>query len=137
MEQNLKKKYFPITIKPFLSERCTSTASKTETVTHNSIFFENGMLRKFCILFKNVPYMTVTVEGTQELFFGFWTNQYIFVPNLNPILYSCNKKFLRNQIASLEMITEYVTVLLFLPSRETKRNRGRKTFEKTNIEITS
>ena len=38
-----KKKSFQITIKLFLSERCTSRSSKTETVTYDSKFFKSGM----------------------------------------------------------------------------------------------
>ena len=57
------KTYHTIAIKRFFSERCTSTASKNETVKRDSKFFESGMLRKFGRLFKNFPFVTVTVEG--------------------------------------------------------------------------
>ena len=67
------KIYSAITIKHFFSEKHTSTASKTETVTRDSKIFESGMLRKFGQLFKNVPRVTVTVKGKWERFFGFWT----------------------------------------------------------------
>ena len=73
------KIYSAITIKHFFSEKHTSTASKTETVTRDSKIFESGMLRKFGQLFKNVPRVTVTVKGKWEPFFGFWTIKYIFL----------------------------------------------------------
>ena len=64
-------KKYAITIKHFSSERCTSTASKTETVTRDSKIFESGMLRKFGQLFKHVPHVTVTVKGKWEPFLDF------------------------------------------------------------------
>ena len=62
------KKCYAITIKDFFSERCTSTASKTETVTRDCKIFESSMLRKFVQLFKNVLCMTVTVKGKWNFF---------------------------------------------------------------------
>ena len=64
-------------MKLFLSERCTSTASKTETVTRDSKFYKSGILQKFGSLFPSVPYVTVTVKEEWEPTFGFWTHQYI------------------------------------------------------------
>ena len=63
--------FSPLIMKLFLSERCTSTASKTETVTRDSKCYKSGILQKFGSLFKNVPYMTVTVEEEWEPTFGF------------------------------------------------------------------
>lgn len=68
------KKYFEITKKLFLSERCTSAAYKAATVKFE--FFGSGTLRKFGHLF-------YCGELTRNFFFGFWANQYIFVPNRN------------------------------------------------------
>lgn len=56
-----------ITIKLFLTERCTSKASRTGTVIGDK-FFEGGISRKSSLHFKNVHfknvlYMTITVEG--------------------------------------------------------------------------
>ena len=45
-----KKKKRLKTIKPSYSERCTSIASKTETFTHDSKFFESGMSGKSGLL---------------------------------------------------------------------------------------
>ena len=65
------KKYYAITIKHFFSKRCTSTASKTETVKRYSKIFESGMLQKFGHLFKNVRYVTVIAKGKWESFSEF------------------------------------------------------------------
>ena len=79
------RKYYAITLKHFFSKRCTSTASKTETVKRYSKIIESGMLRKFRHLFKNVRHVTVTAKGKWELFFQFCTNQHIFVLNRKSI----------------------------------------------------
>ena len=65
------KKYYAITIKHFFSKRCTSAASKTETVKRYSKIFESGMLQKFGHLFKNVRYVTVIAKGKWESFSEF------------------------------------------------------------------
>ena len=44
--------YFPIPIKLFFCERCTSIASKTETARRDSKLFGSGMLRRFGLLLK-------------------------------------------------------------------------------------
>ena len=64
---------------------------------------------------ENVLYVTVTVEGKWKPFFGFWTNQYISVPNRISVSWRFNKKFLRNQNFSLEMTKEDVAVHAFIP----------------------
>ena len=121
------KKYYAITIKHFFSERCTSTASKTETVTHDSKIFESGMFRKFAQLFINVPGVTVTVKGKWEPFFGFCTYQYIFVPNIVNLFYGDAARIRKN--ASLEMTTEYMLQYMLLFLRETKKHIKKKTLK--------
>ena len=121
------KKYYAITIKHFFSERCTSTASKTETVTHDSKIFESGMFRKFAQLFINVPGVTVIVKGKWEPFFGFCTYQYIFVPNIVNLFYGDAARIRKN--ASLEMTTEYMLQYMLLFLRETKKHIKKKTLK--------
>ena len=116
------KMYSAITIKHFFSKRCTSTASKTETVTCDSKILESGMLRRFDQFFKNVPRVTVTVKDKWETCFGFWTIKYIFVANRKSISWRCSK----NQNFLLEMTTEYMLQYMLLFLRETKKHIKKK-----------
>ena len=113
------KIYSAITIKHFFSERCSSTASKIETVTCDSKIFESGMLRKFGQRFKKVPRVTITVKGKLEPCFRFWTIKYIFVPNSKSISWRRSK----NQNVSLEMTIEYMLQYMLLVLRETKKHK--------------
>ena len=87
---DLRKKY-AITIKPFFSEKCTFTASKAEAVKRDSKILKSGILRMFGRRFINIPNVAVTMEGKSEHFFGFWSNQYIFVPNHKSISWRYSK----------------------------------------------
>ena len=120
------KKCYAITIKHSFSERWTSAASKTETVTRDSKTFESDMFRKFAQLFKNVLRVTVTVKSKWEPFFGFWTIQYIFVPNRISIHGDAAR--IRKNV-SLEMTTEYILQYMLLFLRETKKHIKKKTWK--------
>ena len=119
------KMYSAITIKHFFSKRCTSTASKTETVKRYSKIFESGMLQKFGHLFKNVRHVRVIAKGKWEPFSEFQTNQYVFVPNRKSI----SQRYSKNQNVSLEMTTEYMLQYMLLFLRETKKHIKKKTFK--------
>lgn len=60
LRTNVLKKCFQITIKVCYSQRCTSIAPKTETVTRDSKLFKSDMSRKSGLFFKSVPYVTET-----------------------------------------------------------------------------
>ena len=78
------------------------------------------MLSKFGILFQNVLYMTVTVEGQWEPFFEFWKNQFPFVS-------SHNSSRIR---MSLKMTIECVTCFYTL-----KRNKKKDEEKKLKLKL--